>query len=62
MTTATLPSLRVSADLREAAQSVLLQGESLSEEARSSGNYHAAATVHDELQRKLDARRKQVLG
>ncbi len=62
MTTAALPSLRVSADLREAAQSVLLQGESLSEDARSSGYYHAAATVHDELQRKLDARRKQVLG
>jgi hypothetical protein len=90
MKTATFPSLRVSADLREAAESVLLQGESLSglietavretihrrqqaaeflarglhssEEARSNGIYHAAATVHDELQRKLDARRKQVLG
>jgi hypothetical protein len=90
MKTATFPSLRVSADLREAAESVLQDGESLSSlietavreaihkrqqqaefvarglrasaDARSTGSYHAAAAVHDDLQRKLDARRKQVLG
>jgi hypothetical protein len=89
MKTATFPSLRVTADLREAAESVLQQGESLSslietavrdtihhrqqqaefvarglrasEDARATGTYHAAADVHNELQRKLDARRKQVL-
>ena len=90
MKTGTFPSLSVSTDLREAAESALLRVESLSglietavretmhrrqqvaeflacglhagEEALSSGNYHAAATVHDELQRKLDARPNQVLG
>jgi hypothetical protein len=90
MKTTTFPSLRVSADLREAAESVLLEGESLSglietavretihkrqqqaafiarglrssADARSSGSYHAAASVHDVLQAKLNARRKQVLG
>ena len=90
MKTTTFPSLRVSADLREAAESVLQEGESLSAlietavreaihkrqqqaafiarglrssaDARSSGSYHDAATVHDALQAQLDARRKQVLG
>ena len=90
MKTATFPSVSVSADLREAAESVLLEGESLSglietavreaihkrqqqaafiarglrssEDARSSGSYHDADSVHDLMQAKLDARRKQVLG
>lgn len=32
------------------------------EDAKRSGTYHAAAEVHCNLQRRLDARRKQVLG
>ena len=33
-----------------------------SEEAKSTGAYYSATEVHAELQRRLDARRKQVLG
>lgn len=90
MKTATFPSLRVTADLREAAESVLRKGESLSsliemavrdtihhrqqqaefvarglrasEDAHATNTYHTAANVHNELQCKLDTRRKQVLG
>jgi len=90
MKPSTFPSLRVDAELREAAESVLREGETLSslietavrdtiqrrrvqdefiarglssaEEARRTGVYHAAADVHDELQRRLDHRRKRVLG
>jgi hypothetical protein len=90
MKTATFPSLRVEPELREAAESVLRDGETLTslietamretiqrrrlqdefvarglraaEEARRSGTYHDAAEVHGELQRRLDARRKQLLG
>ena len=32
------------------------------ESARETGVYHAAEVVHEELQQRLDARRKQVLG
>jgi predicted transcriptional regulator len=87
---ATFPSLRVDAELREAAENALREGETLtslietavretihrrraqdefiarglrsSEEAQRSGRYHAAPKVHAELQRRLDARRKKVLG
>lgn len=90
MKTATFPSLRVDAELREAAESVLRQGETLthlietavrdtihrrqieaefmarglasSEGARRTGTYHAASSVHSELQHRLDARRKKALG
>lgn len=90
MKTATFPSLRVDADLRAAAESVLQDGETLSslietavreaierrrtqseflarglqasEQARRTGLYHPAEAVHRELQKRLDARRKQVLG
>ena len=90
MKTATFPSLRVEPELREAAESVLREGETLtslietamretihrrrvqaeflargmksSEDAKRTGIYHSATTVHAELQRRLDARRKQVLG
>ena len=90
MKTSTLPSLRVEAELREAAESVLLEGETLtslietamretihrrraraaflarglrsSEQAKRSGVYHSAPKVHEELQRRLDSRRKKVLG
>ncbi|HUG22947.1 YlcI/YnfO family protein [Piscinibacter sp.] len=90
MKTATFPSLRVEPELREAAESVLREGETLtslietavretihrrrvqaeflarglksSEDARRTGLYHSATAVHGELQRRLDARRKRVLG
>lgn len=90
MKTATFPSLRVEAELREAAESVLREGETLtsliesamretihrrrvqdeflarglrsSEDAKRTGIYHAATKVHTQLQRRLDARRKRVLG
>ena len=85
MKTATFPSLRVEPELRDAAESVLLEGETLSslietamretiqrrrvqdefiarglralDDARRTGVYHAAADVHAEMQRRLDARR-----
>jgi hypothetical protein len=90
MKSATFPSLRVDAELREAAESVLREGETLtslietavretvhrrraqeeflarglrsSEDAKRTGVYHGAADVHALLQRRLDARRKRVLG
>ncbi len=90
MKTSTFPSLRVKAELREAAESVLREGETLtnlietsvrdtihrrriqdeflarglwsSDDAKKSGVYHSAKTVHAELQQRLDDRRKQVLG
>lgn len=90
MKTASFPSVRVDVELRDAAEGVLREGETLtglietavretihrrraqaeflarglasSEQARRTGVYHAASAVHDELQKRLDARRKQVLG
>lgn len=90
MKSASFPSLRVEPELREAAQSVLREGETLTslietavretvrrrrlqddfmarglrsrDEAQRSGVYHAAEAVHAELQQRLDARRKSVLG
>ena len=90
MKTSTLPSLRVESGLREAAQSVLREGETLSslmetamretilrrrvqnefvvrglasgENAKRTGVYHPAKSVHAELQKRLDSRRKKVLG
>ena len=90
MKSATFPSLRVDPELREAAQSVLYEGETLTslietsvretiqrrrardefiarglrarEETQRTGVYHTAESVHAELQRRLDSRRKSVLG
>lgn len=90
MKTATFPSVRVEPQLRDAAESVLREGETLTslletavretiqrrqaqdefvarglrarDSARESGIYHAASAVHAELQQRLDARGKQVLG
>lgn len=90
MKTASFPSLRVEPQLREAAESVLREGETLTslietamretiqrrrvqdeflrrglesrDDAQKTGVYHAAKAVHEELQQRLDARRKQVLG
>lgn len=90
MKTATFPSVRVDPQLREAAERILREGETLTslletavretiqrrqvqdefvarglrarDSARESGIYHAAGAVHAELQQRVDARRKQVLG
>lgn len=90
MKSSTFPSLRVEPELREAAESVLRDGETLSglietsvretiqrrrvqeefiarglrarEDAERTGTDHSAESVHSELQRRLDARRKSVLG
>ncbi len=90
MKAASLPSLRVEPALREAAESVLQENETLSslmetavrdlvhrrqvraeflrrgieslEEYRRTGVSTSAEEVHDALQRRLDARRKELLG
>ena len=90
MKSSSFPSLRVEPELREAAESVLRHGETLTslietsvretiqrrrvqeefiarglrsrEDAQRTGIYHSAQSVHSELQRRLDARRKSVLG
>ncbi len=90
MKSSLFPSLRVEPELREAAESVLGEGETLTslmktsnretirrrrvqdqfiarglrsrEDAERAGIYHSAETVHAELQRRLDARRRSVLG
>ena len=90
MKSSTFPSLRVEPELREAAESVLRDGETLTslietsvretiqrrrvqeefiarglrsrEDAQRTEIYHSAESVHSELQRRLDARRKLVLG
>lgn len=90
MKTASFPSLRVEPELREAAESVLRDGESLTslietsvretiqrrrmreefinrglrsrQDAEQTGIYLSAESVHAELQQRLDARRKSVLG
>ncbi len=90
MKTATFPSLRVEPELREAAEGVLQEGETLSalietavretverrrtraefiarglssrEEARRTGRYFTAKSVHDELRTMLDKARKRVRG
>jgi len=90
MKSSSFPCLRVEPELREAAESVLREGETLTslietavretirrrrvqeefiarglrwrEDAERTGIYHCAASVHAELQRGLDARRRSVLG
>ena len=89
MKSSSFPSLRVEPELREAAESVLRNGETLTslietsvretirrrrvqdefmarglrsrDDAKQTGIYHSAESVHAELQRRLDARRKSVL-
>ena len=84
------PSLRVEPELRQAAESVLREGETLTslietsvretiqrrrlqdefiarglrarEEVQLTGVTHSTESVHSELQRRLDARRKSALG
>lgn len=51
-----------SAKRRRAQEEFVARGLRSSEDARRTGSYHPAETVHAELQRRLDARRKAVLG
>jgi hypothetical protein len=46
---------------RQVQAEFLARGLRSSEDAKRTGIYHPAAAVHGELQRRLDARRKQVL-
>lgn len=90
MKSSSLPSLRVDPEFREAVESVLRDGETLTsliessiretiqrrraqeefiarglrsrEDVQHSGIRHSAAKVHAELQRRLDQRRKSILG
>lgn len=69
MKTTTLVPYSVDAELRKAEESLQREGETFiarglgsSEDARRTGVYYSAADVQGELQRRLDARRKQVLG
>ena len=90
MKSSSFPSLRVEPELREAAEGVLRDGETLSslietsvreaiqrrrvqqefitrglrssEDAQRTGILHSADSVHAELQRRLDERRKSILG
>jgi hypothetical protein len=90
MKSASFPSLRVEPELRQAAESVLLDGETLTslieasvretiqrrrmqeafvsrglrsrDELEKTSVSYAAQDVHTELQQRLDARRKSVLG
>ena len=90
MKTANLPSLRVDPELREAAESVLQEGETLSnfieaavretierrraraeflarglagrEEAKRTGRYHTAKSVHGDLRQMLERTAKRVRG
>ena len=47
---------------RRTKEEFIARGLRSSEDARRTGSYHRAETVHDELQQRLDARRKFVLG
>jgi hypothetical protein len=90
MKSTSFTSVQVALELREAAESVLRDGETLTnlieasvretirrhrvqekfitrglrsrEDAERTGIYHSAESVHSELQRRLDARRKSILG
>lgn len=55
-------AMREAIHRRRAQAEFLARGLQSSEEARQTGVYYAADDVHAELQQRLDARRKQVLG
>ena len=55
-------AIRETIHWRQAQDEFLARGLRSSDEARRTGGYHNAAAVHTELQQRLDARRKQVLG
>ena len=47
---------------RRAQKEFIARGLRSSEDARRTGSYHHAQTVHDELQQRFDERRRLVLG
>jgi len=55
-------AMRETIHRRRAQAEFLARGLRSSEEAKRTGIYHPATAVHAELQRRLDARRKHVLG
>lgn len=55
-------AMRETVHRRRAQDEFLARGLRSSEEARRTGIHHSAPKVHAELQQRLDARRKKVLG
>lgn len=55
-------AMRETIHRRRAQAEFLARGLASADDARRTDVYHEAADVHGELQRRLDARRKQVLG
>ena len=55
-------SVRETIQRRRVQEEFIARGLRSREDAERSGIYHAAEAVHVELQRRLDARRKSVLG
>ena len=47
---------------RRSQEEFIARGLRSSEDVQRTGSYHRAEVVHDELQRRLDARRKTILG
>lgn len=55
-------AMRETIHRRQAQAEFQARGLKSGNDARCTGVYHEAAAVHEELQRRLDARRKRVLG
>ncbi len=55
-------AMRETIHRRQVQAEFLARGLQSSEDAKRTGSYHSATAVHGELQRRLDARRKRVLG
>ena len=55
-------AMRETIHRRRVQNEFLARGLRSSEDAKRTGIYHAAIEVHTELQRRLDTRRKQMLG
>ena len=54
--------MRETIQRRRAQEEFIARGLRSREDAEKTGSYHSAEAVHSELQRRLDARRKLVLG
>lgn len=55
-------AVRRAVERRRVEVAFLARGQQSSADAQRTGVYHSAAEVHDELQRRLDERRKLTLG
>ena len=55
-------AVRASVERRRVQAEFIARGLRSREDAQRTGIYHSAESVHSELQRRLDARRKSVLG